>query len=68
MAAMLRLAPGKAAQAIVVGIERRRARVLIGSDARVASWLERLMPVGYWRLIRRRLGVEAMTRDRALTR
>jgi len=68
MAAMLRLAPGEAAQAIVAGIERRRPRVLIGSDARVASWLERLMPVSYWRIVKRRLGVEAMTRDRDLTR
>jgi len=62
MSAMLRLAPDKAALVILTGIAQRRARVLVGADAKFASWLERLMPVGYWRLIRRRLGFEAMTR------
>jgi short-subunit dehydrogenase len=61
MAAMLRLAPDHAALAIVKGVEQRRARVLIGADARVASWLERLMPVAYWRVLKRRLGIKAMT-------
>jgi hypothetical protein len=25
--------------------------VVVGNDARILSWLERLMPVNYWRLL-----------------
>ncbi|HBO80583.1 MAG TPA: acetoin dehydrogenase, partial [Cupriavidus sp.] len=42
---MLRMPPPKAADIIVRGIEKRSARVLVGSDAVVMSWLERLFPV-----------------------
>lgn len=47
---LLRMPPQRAAQIIVSGIERDKARVLVGNDARILSWLERLMPVHYWRL------------------
>lgn len=49
---MLRLPPERAAQVIVRGVEQRRARVLVGGDAQVIALLERLMPVGYWRVLK----------------
>ena len=48
---LLRMPPSRAAEIILDGIHRDRARVLVGNDARILSWLERLMPVNYWRLI-----------------
>lgn len=49
----LKMPPEEAAEIIVRGIERRQARVLVGNDARLASIVERLMPVHYWRLLGR---------------
>ena len=40
---LLRLPPETAGESIVRGIERRRARVLVGSDARIISLLERAL-------------------------
>lgn len=40
--------PSKAAAIILKGVERRRGRVLVGNDAHVLAWLERLFPVSYW--------------------
>ena len=51
-AGVLRLAPERAAQAIVRAIERRRPRVLIGADARLADWLQRAAPGRYWAALR----------------
>lgn len=48
---LLRMPPERAADIIITGIERNKARVLVGNDARILSWLERLLPVNYWRLI-----------------
>lgn len=48
---LLRMPPEKAAQIIVKGIERDKPRVLVGNDARILAWLERLSPVNYWRLL-----------------
>lgn len=53
---MLRLPPERAAEIIVRAVERRRARVLVGGDAKVIALLERLMPVGHWGLLARALG------------
>jgi short-subunit dehydrogenase len=47
----LRMPPLRAAEIIVRAVEQRRARVLVGLDAQVAALLERLAPVGYWRLL-----------------
>lgn len=55
----VRTSPEKAALCIVNGIERRAPRILIGPDARVLDWLSRLLPVGYWRLVRRVFAVKA---------
>lgn len=48
---MLKLSPEIAGETIVRGVERRKARVLVGSDAKVISVIERLAPVSYWKLI-----------------
>jgi NAD(P)-dependent dehydrogenase (short-subunit alcohol dehydrogenase family) len=51
----LRMPPARAGEIIVRAVERRRARVLVGGDAIVVAWLERLAPVGHWRVLRRLL-------------
>lgn len=47
----LRMPPARAAQIIMRGVARDKPRVIVGNDARVMSWLERLLPVNYWRLL-----------------
>jgi len=53
MQKLLRMQPAEAGEIIVRGIEKRRARILVGSDARAAALLERLAPVGYWNLLKK---------------
>ena len=53
----LRMPAARAGEIIVRAVERRRARVLVGGDAAVVALLERLAPVGYWRVLRRLLAV-----------
>src|SRR3954467_5420915 len=48
---MLRLPPETAGEIIVKGVERRQARVLVGSDARMISAIERLAPVSSGRIL-----------------
>jgi NAD(P)-dependent dehydrogenase (short-subunit alcohol dehydrogenase family) len=50
---MLRLPPEKAGEIIVQGIERRKARVLVGTDAKIMAIVERLAPVSYWKMLSR---------------
>lgn len=50
---LLRLPPEVAGETIVRGIERRQARILIGSDAKTISLIARLLPVSYWKLLAR---------------
>lgn len=54
--ALLTMPPETAGEIIVGGIEKRKTRVLVGSDAKAAAALERLAPVRYWSVIRRRAG------------
>jgi short-subunit dehydrogenase len=51
--ALLTMPPEKAGETIVRGVENRKARVLVGSDAKAAARIERLMPVNYWTVLRR---------------
>jgi NAD(P)-dependent dehydrogenase (short-subunit alcohol dehydrogenase family) len=51
--ALLRMKPEDAGEIIVRGVENRRVRVLVGADARRVALIERLMPVKYWKMIRR---------------
>jgi short-subunit dehydrogenase len=48
---MLTMPPERAGEIIICAMEKRRARILVGKDAVLMSWLERLMPVRYWRLL-----------------
>jgi NAD(P)-dependent dehydrogenase (short-subunit alcohol dehydrogenase family) len=50
---LLRMPPEQAGEIIVRGIERRQARILVGSDARFVALLERLSPVHYWKLLKK---------------
>ena len=52
---LLRLPPAIAGETIVRGIERRQARVLIGSDAKLISLIARVLPVSYWKLLRQQI-------------
>jgi NADP-dependent 3-hydroxy acid dehydrogenase YdfG len=53
MEKLLRMPPERAGEIIVRGIEKRQARILVGSDAKAAAFLERLSPVGYWNLLKK---------------
>jgi NAD(P)-dependent dehydrogenase (short-subunit alcohol dehydrogenase family) len=50
---LLRMPPERAGEIIVSGVERRRERILVGSDAKAAALIERLMPLSYWKLLGR---------------
>lgn len=49
----LKMPPEEAAEQIVDGIERRKDRVLVGTDAKLASLLERIVPTRYWDVLKR---------------
>jgi len=49
-----RLSPDDAAERIVEGVKRGEPRILVGSDAVQIDRLQRLMPVRYWRTMRKR--------------
>jgi short-subunit dehydrogenase len=51
----LRMPPEIAGETIVRGVENRKARVLVGPDAKRIAIIERLMPVSYWNLLGRRM-------------
>ena len=53
--AFLRLSPDDAGEIIARGIERDRPRILVGRDAKTAALLERLLPVNYWSVLKRRM-------------
>jgi short-subunit dehydrogenase len=50
---LLRMPPENAGEIIVRGVAKGKARILVGADAKIASIIERLMPVSYWSLIGR---------------
>lgn len=50
---LLRMPPSKAAGIILNGIEKDRARVIVGMDALILSIIERLVPVNYWGIVER---------------
>ncbi|MEO1039776.1 MAG: SDR family NAD(P)-dependent oxidoreductase [Pseudomonadota bacterium] len=58
------MAPERAADIILRGVERRRGRVLVGRDAHALAIMERLWPVGYWRRVTRFLGAATMQGER----
>ncbi len=50
---ILTLPPASAAEQIVRGIERRKPRVIVGRDAKLALLVERLRPTSYWPILER---------------
>jgi len=52
--AFLTMPPEIAGETIVRGVEARRPRILVGSDAKRAALIERVMPVAYWNILGRR--------------
>ena len=52
MEKLLRMPPEQAGEIIARGIEKRQARILVGSDAKAAALLERLAPVAYWNILK----------------
>jgi NAD(P)-dependent dehydrogenase (short-subunit alcohol dehydrogenase family) len=48
---MLRMPPEEAGEIIVKAVEKRKPRVIVGSDAKMASIIERFAPVAYGRFI-----------------
>jgi short-subunit dehydrogenase len=54
--------PDEAAARIVEGIERRQKRILIGRDAIRLDWMQRMLPVSYWALMKRRAARAARTK------
>ncbi|OAN37554.1 SDR family NAD(P)-dependent oxidoreductase [Microbacterium sp. H83] len=54
-AAMYHTEPAEAAARIVHATERRRARTMVGREARLIDVLVRLAPSSYWRALRRAL-------------
>ncbi len=49
----LTMPPAVAGEIIVKGIERRSPRVLVGNDAKLLAFLERLAPISYWKIFMR---------------
>ena len=56
--------PAKAAEIILEGIASRRPRILVGPDAKVVEWVERLFPVRNLELLARVLGWKQAPRIR----
>ena len=48
-----RTSPEQAAQRIIRAIERNELRVLIGADAKLLDFFQRLRPATYWKLMAR---------------
>lgn len=48
---LLSLPPERAAEIIVSAAERGKDRVVVGNDAKFGAWIERLMPVNYWKVL-----------------
>ncbi|MBY0421015.1 MAG: SDR family oxidoreductase [Parvularculaceae bacterium] len=59
-AAVAKTSPDRAAEIILKGVERGQRRVLIGNDASVISWIQRLFPIGYPKWIARMTGSEGV--------
>ncbi len=46
------MTPERAGEIIVTGIEKRRPRIMVGTDAKLAAIIERLAPLSYWSLLK----------------
>lgn len=48
---LARTTPERAGEIIANGIAKNKARILIGTDAKIIDWMQRLMPVSYGRIM-----------------
>lgn len=48
---MLKMPPERAAKIVLDGVRRRKRRILVGTDAKVAALLERIAPVGHMSIL-----------------
>ena len=48
---LLTMPPERAGEIIVKAVEHRKPRVLVGTDAKIISLIERLAPVSYWKIL-----------------
>ena len=62
---LLRTSPDDAATAIIEGVRRNRRRVLVGPDAHIVDWMQRLLPAGYQSLITTGMKVGRRRRERS---
>jgi NAD(P)-dependent dehydrogenase (short-subunit alcohol dehydrogenase family) len=54
-----RTTPTRAAEVILNGIRKNKGRILIGTDARLIDWLQRLLPASYGKIMfRKEMGLE----------
>ena len=56
--------PERAGETIVAGLRKKRARILIGTDAKVLDWMARLRPAGYIRTVLGELRKKGLVGDR----
>jgi NAD(P)-dependent dehydrogenase (short-subunit alcohol dehydrogenase family) len=54
---LLKMPPEKAGEIIVEAAIARKARILVGKDARVAAFVERLFPETYWARLKKLTGL-----------
>lgn len=52
---LLRTPPESVAETIVVGVERREKRIVCAASAHRVDLIQRLLPVGYWNLMRKQI-------------
>ena len=50
---LLKTLPADAAEQIAVAVVKRRGRLLIGGDARMVDWMQRIFPMTYWKRLAR---------------
>lgn len=55
-AAVARTTPEQAAIRILNGVARGEKRIVVGPDAKLFDWLQRLMPLAYWPLLQLLIG------------
>jgi NADP-dependent 3-hydroxy acid dehydrogenase YdfG len=61
---LARKSPEDAARIILRGVLKNKARILVGADARIISWIERLAPAGYLALMHKwRTRIQATKSD-----
>lgn len=59
---LARTTPEQAAERILRGVARGEKRIVVGADARLFDWLQRLMPIAYWSLLKRLVRRPAVVR------